>query len=119
MKHVVALTIKFVFIAVILEIVLGIMTALSFGQILMISLAVAIAAYIIGNLLVLPVFGNMIASITETGLALLIIYMFNWSGYGVLDLADAVTAAIITGIGALVFSMFFHSFLYPRQSENM
>ncbi|NLL38080.1 MAG: DUF2512 family protein [Clostridiales bacterium] len=115
MKHVIALAAKFILIAVILEIVLNIMTALSFWQILMISLAVTVASYIIGDLIVLPAFGNMIASITDIGLALIIIHLFNWSGYGVIDLVDCVVAAVVTGIGELLFHSFIHAFLFPAR----
>ena len=57
----------------------------------------------------------MIASITDIGLALIIIHLFNWSGYGVIDLVDCVVAAVVTGIGELLFHSFIHAFLFPAR----
>lgn len=118
MKHVIALVVKFILVAVILEIVLNIMTALDFGQILTISLAVTIASYFTGDLIILPVFGNLVASVSDMGLTLIILHLFNWSGYGVIDLVDSVAAAVITGIGELLFHSFTRTFLFPDRGRS-
>lgn len=111
MKHITALLIKFVMIAVVLSIVLGIMTDLSFGNILTMSVSVTIIAYVIGDLLILSVANNTVATISDVGIAFLAIYLYNIlidadliSGW------DALVAAVVIGVG----EWFFHKYVARR-----
>lgn len=108
MKHIAALLIKFVMVAVVLEIIFSILTTLTFASILYIAAAVTIIAYIIGDLLILPASNNTIASMSDVALALATMYMFNyiWSTTQI-HFVSALIAAVIIGVG----EWFFHKYV--------
>ena len=83
MKHIGAILIKFIMTAVILEIVLQLVTALNWVEILTISVAVTVIAYLIGDLLILAISNNIVATIADAALAFVILYFYNYRfGYG-------------------------------------
>ncbi len=100
MKHVTALAVKFIIIAVVLQIILGLYTNLAVQQILIMSLAVTAATYLTGDLLILYVFDNATAAVADAGMCWLIVYLGNyiWPA-GNISLISALTAAAVTGIG--------------------
>ena len=102
MKHMTALVIKFVIVAVVSEIILGIFTNLNTGEILLVSLTITIVTYIIGDLLILSVFNNTIAAVADAGLCWLIIYLGNyiWPTRSI-SLLSALSAAVVIGIGEI------------------
>ncbi|PDZ08205.1 hypothetical protein CON70_29065, partial [Bacillus pseudomycoides] len=63
MKHIVALLIKYTAISAVLLMILGIFQDVSIPRILLISLLITGTAYLIGDLFVLPRYGNMVATI--------------------------------------------------------
>ncbi|MBE5107424.1 YndM family protein [Bacillus thuringiensis] len=69
MKHIVALLIKYTAITAVLLIILGIFQNISIPRVLLISLFLTGAAYLIGDLFILPKYGNMIATIADLGLS--------------------------------------------------
>ncbi len=119
MKHVTAFLIKYLTAAVILEILLGLLTALTFVQILMISLWVTIACYLIGDLLVLTFSSNTVAALVNALIAFGVIYAFS---YGI---AAATAAYVYCAISAAVFGIgdwFFHRYMarkvFPRGKKT-
>ncbi len=108
MKHIIALLIKFVMVTVILSIVLGIMTSLTFGNILYLSVAVTVLSYVIGDLLILSASNNMIATIADFVIAFLAVYLFNdLVNVNMISLWDAIISAALVGTG----EWFFHRYL--------
>jgi hypothetical protein len=105
-------------VAFVLEIVLNLMTNLTFGSILIIDLAATILAYIIGDLLILPITNNITATITDIGLALLTIYMFNliWT-VRTIYFIDALVAVAI-GVGEWFFHMYVLNNVFPQFNEH-
>lgn len=71
MEHLRSLVIKFVMITAMLAVVFGFLYGVSFGDILTISFILTITAYLVGDLLILPRFGNTAATIADFGLAYL------------------------------------------------
>ncbi len=119
MKHVVAFLIKYVMVAVILEILLSLLTALTLVQILIISLAVTIASYLIGDLLVLTFWNNTVATLVNALIAFGIIYSFNYRyGAGILAYADCVTAAVVLGIGEWFFHRYMARKVFPSRKKT-
>lgn len=107
MKHIAAITIKFVMVSVILEFVLNMMTALTFSQILMISLGVTLASYVIGDLVMLN-FANSIAVTIDVCLAAVVIYLFNvWFNIRAINFNAALVSAALIGVG----EYFFHKYM--------
>lgn len=107
MKHIPALLIKFIMTAVVLEIVLLLLSGVTFGRILWIALVITVASYIIGDMVILPATNNVVATIADIGLSLIIIYMFNffWNRND-LPFLSALIAAVILGGGEWVFHKF-------------
>ncbi|MED1436560.1 YndM family protein [Bacillus mycoides] len=69
MKHIVALLIKYTAISAVLLMILGIFQGISIPRILFISLLITGVAYLIGDLFILPKYGNMVATIADFGLS--------------------------------------------------
>lgn len=107
MKHMTALVIKFVIVTVVSELILGIFTNLSIGEILLVSLTITVITYIIGDLLILSVFNNTVAAVGDAALCWLIIYLSNyvWPIRSV-SLLSALSAAVIIGIGEIFLHMY-------------
>ncbi|PEA29325.1 hypothetical protein COL81_22720 [Bacillus toyonensis] len=111
MKHIVALLIKYTAITAILLIILGIFQDISIPRILLISLLLTGAAYLIGDLFILPKYGNMIATIADFGLTFFGIWLLT-SLFTDLDstrnigFSSFIAALIIGGI-----EVFFHIYM--------
>lgn len=115
MKHMKAILYKFIIIVVALEIVLGLLTNLSFAQILTISVTVTLLAYILGDVMILPVSNNTMATLANFGLAWATIYLFNYIYRGVvISITDAFLAAAVLGIGEWLFHKYMASSVLPE-----
>lgn len=119
MKHVYALLIKFVMVAVVLEVILSMLTDLTFSEILYVSATVTVLAYVIGDLLILAASNNTIATIADAGLAAFIIYMFNyiWE-LREISLSDALIAAVVIGIGEWFFHKYVAKNVFPDHKAD-
>ncbi len=116
MKHISALLIKFIMIAIVLELVLLLATNLTFGEILWIAVAVTIVAYLIGDLFVLPRSNNTVATLVDIGLAFITIYMYNYLfNNPVITVMDALIASVIIGIGEWVFHKYMETKVLPSE----
>ena len=78
MKHIVALLIKYTAISAVLLMISGIFQDVSIPRILLISLLITGTAYLIGDLFVLPKYGNMVATIADFGLSFLGIWVLTY-----------------------------------------
>jgi uncharacterized membrane protein len=108
MKHVSSLLIKFIIVALVIAVVLNTLTTITLSETLLISAAVTIISYIIGDLLILPTTNNTIATFADIGLSLLTIYMFNfiWNTIRISFIHAFITAVVI-GVG----EWFFHKYV--------
>lgn len=108
MKHILAFIIKFAMIAVVLEVVLGYLTDLSIVEILYISLAVTLLAYLLGDLFILDKTNNTVATIADAGLALITIWAFNWI---IIDAEISFTDALIASAALAIGEWLFHKYV--------
>ncbi len=107
MKHIGAILLKYVMIAIILEIVLGWLTDNSFTDILVISAAVTVVSYLVGDLLILAKSNNAIATIFNGAVTLIILLLFNYArGYGYISFSTALLAMVVIEVGDAVFHRF-------------
>ncbi|MED2749163.1 YndM family protein [Bacillus thuringiensis] len=111
MKHIVALLIKYTAITAVLLIILSIFKGISIPKVLLISLVLTGAAYLIGDLFILPKYGNMIATIADLGLSFfgiwLLISLFT-------DLDATRNIGVSSFIAALIIGgteVFFHIYM--------
>ncbi|SHI10183.1 Protein of unknown function [Sporobacter termitidis DSM 10068] len=119
MKHLIALLFKFIMVFILLEIMLGLLTALSFGQALVVSIAVTAVSYLIGDLLVLAFSNNIVATLCDAVLSFLTIYLFNyWSNYPTISAVNAVICALVLAIGEIFFHRFMVRTVYPNRRKS-
>jgi uncharacterized BrkB/YihY/UPF0761 family membrane protein len=108
MKHVKALAIKFVSSLVLLSLILGLLYDMSFGNIFLITLVLGVAAYLIGDLLILPRTNNTVATIADFGLAFLIIWLMSRGlTYG----DNYFSMSLIAALGVALFEYMFHKYV--------
>jgi hypothetical protein len=116
MKHIKAIAIKFVSTLVLLYIVLGVLNGVAFRNVFLISLILGIAAYVIGDMMILPRTNNTMATLADFGLAFLVIWvMSEYLTYGESMLGEAFTAAI----GVAIFEYLFHRYLANQVLETV
>ncbi|HEK9099547.1 YndM family protein [Bacillus pfraonensis] len=128
MKHIVALLIKYTAISAVLLMILGIFQDVSIPRILLISLLITGTAYLIGDLFVLPKYGNMVATIADFGLSFLgiwvLTYLLTDNNFVRNIVASSFWAALLIG----VIEVFFHIYMKKavlhenndsRESTNM
>ncbi|WP_142398654.1 YndM family protein [Bacillus wiedmannii] len=111
MKHIVALLIKYTAITAVLLIILGIFQDISIPRVLLISLFLTGAAYLIGDLFVLPKYGNMIATIADFGLSFFGIWFLT---YLLTDLDSTRNIGFSSFVAALIIGLievFFHIYM--------
>ena len=118
MKHIVALLIKYTAITAVLLIVLSIFQGISIPRVLLISLFLTGAAYLIGDLFILPKYGNMIATMADFGLSffgtwLLTSLFTNLDATRNIGLSSFLAALIIGGI-----EVFFHIYMQKLVLRN-
>ncbi|MHA6253483.1 YndM family protein [Oceanobacillus sp. CAU 1775] len=75
MSHLKAIGIKFVFTTIIVLSFLGIFQEMTLQQIITISVVITGVTYVFGDLLILPTFNNVVASIIDLGVAFLSVWL--------------------------------------------
>ncbi|MDA2065685.1 YndM family protein [Bacillus cereus] len=118
MKHIVALLIKYTAITAVLLIMLSIFQGISIPKVLLISLFLTGAAYLIGDLFILPKYGNMIATMADFGLSffgtwLLTSLFTNLDATRNIGFSSFLAALIIGGI-----EVFFHIYMQKLVLRN-
>lgn len=118
MKHIIAFLVKLAMITLLLTIVLGALTDLTFTGIFYVSFAVAAAAYIIGDLWILSLSNNIIAAIGDFVLSLVVIYAFNflWN-LQVLSFSDAMISAAVIAVGEWFFHKYIAVSIFPKHKD--
>jgi len=109
MEHLRSLVIKFVMTTAMLAVVFGFLYGVSFGDILTISFILTIVSYLIGDMLILPRFGNTAATITDFGIA----YVGAWMiGAQIIDEPIRMGIASFLSAGLIAIGeAFFHQYV--------
>ncbi len=119
MKHVYALLVKFAVVAVVLEIILGFLTNLNFVEILYVALTVTLVAYVIGDLLILPISNNTVATLADAGLAVFIVYIYNYIWVdSIITFATALIAGAVIGLAEWFFHKYVARHVFPDHRTN-
>ncbi len=114
MKHLSALLIKFVVFAVILELYLLPATNLDFFRILLLSAAVTVIAYFIGDIVIMPRAGNMTATLINLTIAFFTVFSFGYiKGFESITITDSIVCSVLIGVS----EWFFHKYL-ARKSRG-
>lgn len=120
MKYVKALLMKFAMVTLVLWIVLGGFFDVSFGDILTTSIILTIGAFLLGDLFILPKFGNAIATVADFGLALMGVWLL---GSYLFERDFPIgTAAFLSATAIAIGEFFFHMYMkkqgIPPQSQK-
>ncbi|MFC4401731.1 YndM family protein [Gracilibacillus xinjiangensis] len=108
MKHIKLIAVKFLISLALLFVILGMGFDVSFGNVFLITLALGVISYVIGDLLILPRTNNMVATICDFILAYAVIYLMT----DALTVGDGVMqAAFISSLGVAVFEYFYHKYV--------
>ena len=105
--------------AIIMTVVLILLTDISLGEVIYLSVVQTIAAYLIGDLLILPMTNNLIATGADVVIAVLTILLFN-------DLVlerqiyfgNALVAAVILAAGEWIFHKYLHAAVLPERNRE-
>ncbi len=110
MEHAKALAIKGIMTLAVLFIVLGLMFGMSFANVLLITVVLGLVSYFAGDLYILPKTNNVTATLSDLGMAFLVIWLLGVavSSIGAGTLAGA---AVITAVLLAVGENFFHDYL--------
>ncbi|MGG2092687.1 YndM family protein [Bacillus sp. S13(2024)] len=111
MKHIVALLIKYTAISAILLIILGVFQGISTPRILFISLIITGAAYLIGNLFILPKYGNTVATIADFGLSFFGIWVLTYLLTSISPIRNITAASFWTAFLIGAAEIFFHIYM--------
>lgn len=105
-------------IAVVLEFALNILTALTFGRILVIAITVTALSYLIGDLLILSHSNNTVSTIVDMVLALAVIYLFNYGyNYKPISFTDALICSLLIGAGEWFFHKYMVNSVFPERNK--
>ena len=119
MKHLATLVIKFILVAIVLEVLLNLMTNLNFGQILWLSLLVTVLSYAIGDLIALPLSNNTVATIVDVLITFVVLYMYNlWAAYTKIGIFDAAISAVLLGTGEWFFHKYVHNSIFAEEKRK-
>lgn len=123
MKHITALLIKYTAISAVLLAILGIVQDVSIPRILFISLVITGTAYLIGDLFILPRYGNMIATVADFGLSFLGIWGLTYFLTDIYSTRVITTlsfwSALIIGVIEVFFHIYMQKLVLPENQEEL
>ncbi|MDP7981297.1 YndM family protein [Bacillus multifaciens] len=128
MKHIVALLIKYTAISAVLLMILGIFQGISIPRILFLSLVITGGSYLIGDLFILPKYGNMVATIVDWGLNFVGIWVLTYLIKDIVLARNIGASAFFAAFLISVAEIFFHIYMKKvvlhededsRESTNM
>lgn len=116
MEHIKALVIKFVLFTIVLFVVFGLFYAVDFGDVLGLSLLATAIAYVLGDLIILPRYGNLTATIGDFIIAFLTIWLF---GAAFIENAVPIVGAALIAAAILACGeYFYHSYIRDHLLAN-
>ena len=120
MEHVRALVIKFLMTLVVLGIVFAMLSDLTFAEMILLSLMVTALAYVLGDLLILPAWGNGWAVAADFALVLLSTWVVSrfLFGAGVIPWAYVVSA-IVVAAGEYLFHLYLERTVLHLRRANV
>ncbi len=108
MEHVRALIIKVLMIGIINLVVLSMFRGIAPLDSIYLAIVITVVAYVLGDLLILPAYGNLAASISDGIIALLIAWLTPFVAPNIpVTFGNAFAVGILVGIG----EWFFHKYM--------
>jgi hypothetical protein len=121
MRHLIALALKYVLFATVFFAIVPLFLRISSAELLWFSLWMTLVAYALGDLYLLPRFGNLSATIADFGLAFVGVWIgigafYDGSGPAVLN--AAFFSALLAAFGEVLFHAYVHRFILSGQEEE-
>lgn len=113
MVHLKTLSIKFIVISIVVLSLFSIFNVASLGNLLLISVFTTIATYLLGDMVILKRFGNIVAAVADFGLA----FLFYWSLSSFF--IGGSEAIIITSLAAAFFTACVEPFIHEYISIHL
>ncbi len=115
MKNLVNLVLKFAFTYLVLFIMIPILGKSTWTQTIVLGLILGLLSYIIGDMWILPKFGNIVAIIADLGLSALVVWlMMKGLPHFVLTSGGVWSIAVVLAIGEWLF----HRYLLASKAPN-
>jgi len=115
MRHIVALLVKSVLVLGVLFVVLTLMYDYPFSTVFALTLLIVGLSYVIGDLGILPMTNNTVATLADIGLCTAKIWLLSpLVGYAI-PFFPALVASIGIGVGEWFFHKFMHYQVLPRK----
>lgn len=108
MNHLKALGMKYVLVSVAMLMILSVFNY-RISVILLLSAVVTALAYVIGDLFILPRFGNVIATVVDFALAFVALWLFN--SYYIDHASHIILVSFFTALLISAGELFFHAYL--------
>ncbi|NUK29412.1 YndM family protein [Parageobacillus sp. VR-IP] len=121
MKHLIALALKYVLLATVFFAIVPLFLRVSSAELLWFSLWMTIVAYALGDLYLLPRFGNLSAAIADFGLAFVGVWIgigAFYDGNGTAVLNAAFFSALLVALGEVLFHAYVQRFILRGQEEE-
>ncbi|EZP77023.1 hypothetical protein H839_10513 [Parageobacillus genomosp. 1] len=121
MRHLIALALKYVLLATVFFAIVPLFLRISSAELLWFSLWMTLVAYVLGDLYLLPRFGNLSATIADFGLAFVGVWIgigafYDGSGAAVLN--AAFFSALLVALGEVLFHAYVQRFILRGQEEE-
>jgi hypothetical protein len=121
MRHLIALALKYVLLATVFFGIIPLFLHVSSAELLWFSLWMTFVAYALGDLYILPRFGNLSATIADFGLALVGV----WIGIGIFYNAGGATifnaaffSALLVALGEILFHAYMNRSVFRDRDDE-
>lgn len=112
MRHIYAIGIKFILVGTVISSIFSVFFNASLANILMMSIVVALVSYVIGDLVILPQLGNVIASIIDFAVYFLAVWTLSGLMIGI---EQGITLATLAATYFLTLAEpLFHAYIIER-----
>lgn len=118
-NHGKALGIKLPAVLVVFLLVLSVGFGVEWYHVAWISLVIGIIAYLTGDLVVLPKFGNIAATIADFGLVFFLTWFFLWiMDFDLTTTTSFILLALYTAIATAIVEFLFHGWLLKHKRDE-
>ncbi|PLR96812.1 YndM family protein [Bacillus sp. T33-2] len=117
MRHLTALGIKLIGHLAVLYVILGLIFDMAFINVFLITVVVAVTEYLVGDLGILPRTNNSMATLSDFGLSLAIIWFL--SAVLTIDRGESLFfISLVASLGIAAFEWFFHKYVATSVTED-
>jgi hypothetical protein len=121
MRHLLALTWKYVLLATVFFAIIPLFLRVSSAELLWFSLWMTFVAYVLGDLYILPRFGNFSATIADFGLAFVGVWIgigIFYNAFGAAIFSAAFFSALLVALGEILFHAYMERSVFRGRDDE-